>query len=67
MFFPDWSSCCGFVQDHISEPVSLKGNTLGVHFVLQHMSLEFSEVRMCLLLVTFEQVRKQQNLICAYS
>lgn len=45
MFFRDWKACCSFVEDHISQPVSLKGKELGVHFVMQHMNLELSEVR----------------------
>lgn len=49
VFFPDWTACGSFVQDHISQPVSIKGKELGVHFVMQHMSLELSEVRTHLL------------------
>ncbi|TWW63591.1 hypothetical protein D4764_03G0005990 [Takifugu flavidus] len=43
VFFPDWTACSNFVQDHVSKPVSLNGNALSVHFVTEPMSLEFSE------------------------
>lgn len=45
MFFADWTACCNFARDHIENPVSVQGCTLSVHFVLQHMDLESSEVR----------------------
>lgn len=44
MFFPDWASCCNFVRDHIAKPVSVKDFPLCVHFVLQDMRPETSEV-----------------------
>lgn len=45
VFFPDWTTCCDFVQDHVTNPVSVMGHKLSVHFVLQHMNHESSEVR----------------------
>ncbi|XP_037614015.1 uncharacterized protein LOC119481301 [Sebastes umbrosus] len=46
VFFADWASCCDFVRDHITNPVSVEGYTLGVHFVLEHMRPESSEEMM---------------------
>lgn len=45
VFFSDWTACCKFAQDHITNPVSVKGCMLSVHFVLQPMNPETSEVR----------------------
>lgn len=44
VFFSDWNSCCNFVRDHIANPVSVKDCPLSVHFVLQDMHPEFTEV-----------------------
>ncbi|XP_045920987.1 uncharacterized protein LOC123980581 isoform X2 [Micropterus dolomieu] len=38
VFFADWTTCCNFARDHITNPVSVKGSKLSVHFVLQHMN-----------------------------
>ncbi|XP_044040996.1 uncharacterized protein LOC122870699 [Siniperca chuatsi] len=46
VFFADWTSCCDFVRDHNANRVSVKGCTLSVHFVLQHMNQESSEEMM---------------------
>ncbi|XP_070786278.1 uncharacterized protein znf638 [Enoplosus armatus] len=46
VFFTDWTSCCDFVRDHITNPVSVEGCTLSVHFVLQNMNPESSEEMM---------------------
>ncbi|XP_068163928.1 uncharacterized protein [Antennarius striatus] len=43
VFFTDWTSCCNFVRDHISKPVSVRNCTLTVHFVLEDMSPVSSE------------------------
>lgn len=44
VFFPDWSSCCSFVRSHIARPVYVKDTVLYVHFVLQDMHPESTEV-----------------------
>ncbi|KAL7374999.1 hypothetical protein ABVT39_010535 [Epinephelus coioides] len=46
VFFADWTTCCDFVRDHITNPVSVEGFKLSVHFVLEHMKPESSEVMM---------------------
>nr|XP_033465239.1 uncharacterized protein LOC117245811 isoform X4 [Epinephelus lanceolatus] len=46
VFFSDWTTCCDFVRDHITNPVSVKGCKLCVHFVLEHMKPESSEEMM---------------------
>ncbi|XP_038587135.1 uncharacterized protein LOC119912168 isoform X2 [Micropterus salmoides] len=46
VFFADWTTCCGFVRDHLTTPVSVKGSKLSVHFVLQQINPESSEVMM---------------------
>ncbi|XP_035531359.1 uncharacterized protein LOC118338205, partial [Morone saxatilis] len=46
VYFADWPTCCDFVRDHIINPVSVKGCTLSVHFVLQDMNPESSEEMM---------------------
>ncbi|XP_049923873.1 zinc finger protein 638-like [Epinephelus moara] len=46
VFFTDWTTCCDFVRDHITNPVSVEGFKLSVHFVLEHMKPESSEVMM---------------------
>ncbi|XP_068163930.1 uncharacterized protein [Antennarius striatus] len=43
VFFTDWTSCCDFVRDHISKPVSVRNCTLTVHFVLEDMGPVSSE------------------------
>ncbi|XP_049923864.1 uncharacterized protein LOC126404574 isoform X5 [Epinephelus moara] len=46
VFFSDWTTCCDFVRDHLTNPVSVKGCKLCVHFVLEHMKPESSEEMM---------------------
>uniref|UniRef100_UPI0037E8B342 uncharacterized protein n=1 Tax=Semicossyphus pulcher TaxID=241346 RepID=UPI0037E8B342 len=46
VFFSDWTTCCDFVQDHITNQISFKGQKIIVHFVLQHMYPESSEEMM---------------------
>ncbi|KAM3591184.1 uncharacterized protein V6R79_024294 [Siganus canaliculatus] len=43
LFFPNCTKCSSFAQDHIRKPVSIQGNRLGVHFVLDDMKPETSE------------------------
>ncbi|XP_070849859.1 uncharacterized protein [Chaetodon trifascialis] len=46
VFFTNWSTCCNFVQEHFTEPLSIKGSKISVHFVLQHMNPGPSEEMM---------------------
>ncbi|XP_034713234.1 uncharacterized protein LOC117935205 [Etheostoma cragini] len=46
VYFPDWTTCCDFVRDHITNPVSVQGCTLLVHIILEHMHPESSEEMM---------------------
>uniref|UniRef100_UPI0037E7657C microtubule-associated protein futsch-like n=1 Tax=Semicossyphus pulcher TaxID=241346 RepID=UPI0037E7657C len=46
VFFADWITCCNFVKDHIKKRVSLRGDMISVHFVLQHMYPESTEEMM---------------------
>ncbi|XP_044196480.1 uncharacterized protein LOC122973207 isoform X2 [Thunnus albacares] len=46
VYFEDWTACCDFVQDHLRNPVSVKGHKLCVHFLLQHMYPESTEETM---------------------
>ncbi|KAA8582718.1 hypothetical protein FQN60_006389 [Etheostoma spectabile] len=46
VYFPDWTTCCDFVRDHITKPVSVQGCRLSVHIVLEHMLPESSEEMM---------------------
>lgn len=44
VFFPDWSSCCSFVRSHVAKPVCVRDTPLFVHFVLEDMYPETTEV-----------------------
>ncbi|AWO97353.1 putative zinc finger protein 638-like [Scophthalmus maximus] len=37
LHFSDWATCCRFARDHITNPVSVGGLALNIHFVLQNM------------------------------
>ncbi|XP_061566723.1 uncharacterized protein LOC133420866 [Cololabis saira] len=37
VFFHNWDACCRFFLHHSRRPVSVKGNTLNVHLVLEEM------------------------------
>ncbi|XP_041840716.1 uncharacterized protein LOC121639498 isoform X3 [Melanotaenia boesemani] len=43
VYFTDWTACCRFVRDHIKNPVSVLGQTLEIHLVLENMDLGSSE------------------------
>ncbi|KAM7376989.1 hypothetical protein PAMA_013667 [Pampus argenteus] len=46
VYFEDWTACCSFVQDHIRKPVSVRGQKLYVHFLLERMYPEYREETM---------------------
>ncbi|XP_042368104.1 uncharacterized protein LOC121962007 [Plectropomus leopardus] len=46
VFFSDWTKCCDFVRDHITNPVSINDCKLSVHFVLEDMDPRSSEEMM---------------------
>ncbi|KAM9717353.1 uncharacterized protein ACNS7B_021029 [Menidia menidia] len=43
VYFCDRDACCGFVQDHIKSPVSVRGLKLSIHFILEDMHPGSSE------------------------
>uniref|UniRef100_A0A7N6A482 Matrin-type domain-containing protein n=2 Tax=Anabas testudineus TaxID=64144 RepID=A0A7N6A482_ANATE len=57
VYFNDWSMCCSFVRDHISNPVSVRGCTLTIHFVLEHMCPESKEEVMYTTLMKWSNAR----------
>ncbi|XP_026185223.1 uncharacterized protein znf638 isoform X2 [Mastacembelus armatus] len=57
VYFSDWTACCDFVQDHIINPVSVKGVTLNIHFILQDMYAESNEEIMYKTLMRWSNAR----------
>ncbi|XP_040887346.1 uncharacterized protein LOC121177191 isoform X2 [Toxotes jaculatrix] len=55
--FSDWAACCSFAQDHIRNPVSVRGSILKLHFVLQHMYPESREELMYKTLMKWSNAR----------
>uniref|UniRef100_A0A8C9WYX2 Matrin-type domain-containing protein n=1 Tax=Sander lucioperca TaxID=283035 RepID=A0A8C9WYX2_SANLU len=70
VFFPDWTTCCDFVRDHITKPVSVVGCRLTVHIVLEHMYPESSEEMMYTTLMKWsnagvpEPTSLEERLLC---
>ncbi|XP_071315887.1 microtubule-associated protein futsch-like [Trachinotus anak] len=57
VYFSNWTLCCNFVRDHIINPVSVRGSTLRVHFVLEHMHPEPREELMYKTLMKWSNAR----------
>ncbi|XP_062415936.1 uncharacterized protein LOC119221799 isoform X2 [Pungitius pungitius] len=38
VFFADWASCCGFLRDHVRNPVAVRLCSLTAHFALEDIS-----------------------------
>ncbi|XP_039678968.1 uncharacterized protein LOC120573346 isoform X1 [Perca fluviatilis] len=70
VYFPDWTTCCDFVRDHITNPVSVAGCALTVHIVLEHMKPESSEEMMYTTLMKWsnagvpESTSLEERLLC---
>ena len=44
VYFSKWETCCKFAQNHLRNPVSVKGSVLNIHLVLENMDPGTSEV-----------------------
>ncbi|XP_067379324.1 uncharacterized protein [Channa argus] len=57
VYFNSWTECCDFAHSHIRNPVSLRGYTLTVHFVLENMYPESKEELMYRTLMKWSNAR----------